>query len=121
MKYDFRVGDYVEDVTGRTGYINSICQCKGCEARGFYEPHVIYTDGDGDYITAYEYAKGFPGYKRIGQYAFAQAVQVPQSVQVPKIDKLIYADETAILWKLNELVDAVNELRAAQKGETSCL
>lgn len=112
MKYDFRVGDYVEDVTGRTGYINSICQCRGCEARGFYEPHVIYTDGDTDYITAYEYQKGFPDYKRIGQYEFTK------KAQVAKIDKLAYAEETAMLWKLNELVDAVNELRAAQKGET---
>lgn len=112
MKYDFRVGDYVEDVTGRTGYINSICQCRGCGARGFYEPHVIYTDGDGDYITAYEYQKGFPDYKRIGQYEFTK------KAQVAKIGKLAYAEETAMLWKLNELVDAVNELRAAQKGET---
>lgn len=118
MKYDFRVGDYVEDATGRVGYIQSICQCEQCKARGFYEPFVLYTDGDGDYITAYEYEKGFPGYKRIGQYAFAKAVQVPQSVQVPKIDKLIYADETAILWKLNELVDAVNELRMRDAKES---
>ena len=35
MKYDFRVGDYVEDVTGRVGYIQSICQCEQCKARGF--------------------------------------------------------------------------------------
>nr|DAV42009.1 MAG TPA: hypothetical protein [Caudoviricetes sp.] len=118
MKYDFRVGDYVEDVTGRVGYIQSICQCEQCKARGFYEPFVLYTDGNGDYITAYEYEKGFPGYKRIGQYTFAQAVQVPQSVQVPKIDKLIYTDETAILWKLNELVDAVNELRMRDAKES---
>lgn len=110
MKYEFHVGDYVEDVTGRTGYINSICQCRDCGARGFYEPHVIYTDGDSDYITAYEYKKGFPGYKRIGQYEFTQ------KAQVTKIGKLAYAEETAMLWKLNELVDAVNDLRAAQKG-----
>ena len=112
MKYDFRVGDYVEDAAGRVGYIQSICQCEQCKARGFYEPFVLYTDGDGDYITAYEYEKGFPGYKRIGQYTFAQ------SVQVSKIDKLIYADETAILWKLNELVDAVNELRMRDAKES---
>ncbi len=118
MKYDFRVGDYVEDVTGRVGYIQSICQCEQCKARGFYEPFVLYTDGNSDCITVYEYAKGFPGYKRIGQYTFAQAVQVPKSVQVPKIDKLIYTDETAILWKLNELVDAVNELRMRDAKES---
>lgn len=72
MKYEFHVGDYVEDVTGRIGYINSICQCEYCKARGFYEPRIIYTDGDKDYITAYEYEQGFPYYKRIGQYDFTK-------------------------------------------------
>nr|DAG62555.1 MAG TPA: hypothetical protein [Caudoviricetes sp.] len=110
MKYEFRVGDYVEDVTGRTGYINSICQCRDCVARGFCEPHVIYTDGDGDYITAYEYQKGFPGYKRIGQYDF------PKTDRTKTIAELTYFDETAMLWTINELVRAVNELRAAQNG-----
>jgi hypothetical protein len=59
MKYDFRVGDYVEDVTGRVGYIQSICQCEQCKARGFYEPFVLYTDGNGDYITVTSMRKGF--------------------------------------------------------------
>ena len=68
MKYEFHVGDYVEDVTGRIGYINSICQCKRCKERGFYEPHVMYNNRDCDYITAHECEKGLPSYKRIGQY-----------------------------------------------------
>lgn len=118
MKYKFRIGDYVEDVTGRVGYIQSICQCEQCKVRGFYEPFVLYTDGNSDYITAYEYENGFPGYKRIGQYAFAQAVQSSKAAQVPKIAKLIYTGETAILWKLNELVDAVNELRMRDAKES---
>ena len=112
MKYEFHVGDYVEDVTGRIGYINSICQCKHCEERGFYEPHVIYNNGDCDYITVYECEKGFPSYKRIGQYEFTQ------KAQVAKIGKLAYAEEAAMLWKLNELVDAVNELRMRNAKES---
>ena len=110
MKYEFRVGDYVEDVTGRTGYINSICQCKHCKERGFYEPHVMYNNGDTDYITAYECEQGFPDYKRIGQYEFTK------TVRTKTIAELTYFDETAMLWKINELVRAVNELRAAQNG-----
>lgn len=115
MKYEFHVGDYVEDATGRVGYIQSICQCEQCKARGFYEPFVLYTDGNGDYITAYEYEKGFPGYNRIGQYDFTKKDE-------GKIEPL--ACETAsdysneqLRKKINELVDAVNELRAGCKGE----
>lgn len=71
MKYEFHVGDYVEDITGRIGYINSICHCKYCKERGFYEPLIMYNNGDTDYITAYEYDKGLLNYNRIGQYDFA--------------------------------------------------
>lgn len=118
MKYEFHVGDYVEDVTGRIGYINSICQCKDCKARGFYEPRVTYTDGDNDYITAYEYEQGFPYYKRIGHYDFTKKDE-------GKIEPLVkswiledangkgeyHFDSREIIKKINELVDVVNELR----------
>lgn len=116
MKYDFRVGDYVEDVTGRVGYIQSICQCEQCKARGFYEPFVLYTDGNSDCITVYEYEKGFPGYKRIGQYDFTKEDK-------DEIEPLIYNntpdwDDSLILDKINELVDAVNELRMRDAKES---
>lgn len=122
MKYDFRVGDYVEDVTGRVGYIQSICQCEQCKARGFYEPFVLYTDGNSDYITAYEYENGFPGYKRIGQYDFTEKDE-------GKIEPLDYTERTlretssgailrAYMKKINEIVDAVNELRMRNAKES---
>lgn len=122
MKYDFRVGDYVEDVTGRVGYIQSICQCEQCKARGFYEPFVLYTDGNSDYITAYEYENGFPGYKRIGQYDFTEKDE-------SKIEPLDYTERTlcetssgailrSYMKKINELVDAVNELRMRDAKES---
>ena len=122
MKYDFRVGDYVEDVTGRVGYIQSICQCEQCKARGFYEPFVLYTDGNSDCITVYEYENGFPGYKRIGQYDFTEK-------DAGKIEPLDYTERTlretssgailrAYMKKINELVDAVNELRMRDAKES---
>lgn len=120
MKYDFRVGDYVEDVAGRVGYIQSICQCEQCKARGFYEPFVLYTDGNSDYITAYEHENGFPGYKRIGQYDFTKKAEDKDD---DKIEPL--ACETAsdysnekLRKKINELVDAVNELRMRDAKES---
>lgn len=126
MKYEFHVGDYVEDVTGRVGYIQSICQCEQCKACGFYEPFVLYKDGDGDYITAYKYEKGFPGYKRIGQYDFTKKAEDKDD---DKIEPLDYAqrfmrgstiDTTFISYmkKINELVDAVNELRMRDAKES---
>lgn len=120
MKYDFRVGDYVEDVTGRVGYIQSICQCEQCKARGFYEPFILYKDGNSDCITVYEYEKGFPGYKRIGQYDFTKKAEDKDN---DKIEPL--ACETAsdysnekLRKKINELVDAVNELRMRDEKES---
>ncbi len=133
MKYEFHVGDYVEDVTGRVGYIQSICQCEQCKARGFYEPFVLYTDGNSDCITVYEYEKGFQGYKRIGQYAFAKkdegkieplCEEYTKSFPLHKTARGVNSSEWrsidigAVGKKINELVDAVNELRMRDAKES---
>lgn len=109
MKYEFHVGDYVEDITGRIGYIHSFCNCKDCRERGFYEPYIIYNNGDCDYLTAYEYEQGFPNHKRIGQYDFTKKDD-------NKIEPLTceiasdYSNEK-LRKKINELVEAVNLLK----------
>lgn len=133
MKYEFHIGDYVEDATGRVGYIQSICQCEQCKARGFYEPFVLYTDGNGDYITAYEYEKGFPGYKRIGQYDFTKKAEdkiEPLAEEYIKSFPICKTTTTGndsewrsidigvVGKKINELVDAVNELRMRDAKES---
>lgn len=125
MKYEFHVGDYVEDVTGRVGYIQSICQCEQCKARGFYEPFVLYTDGNSDCITVYEYEKGFPGYKRIGQYDFTKKDECKiepliKSWTLEDVDSKgeYYLDSREIIKKINELVDSVNELRMRDAKES---
>jgi hypothetical protein len=130
MKYKFRVGDYVEDVTGRIGYISSFCKCKFCKERGFYEPHVVYNNGDFDYITVYEYKKGFPSYKRIGQYDFTKKAEdkdddkieplceeYTKSFPICEVTNMGYTSECysfdlgVVGKKINELIEAVNELR----------
>lgn len=137
MKYDFRVGDYVEDATGRVGYIQSICQCEQCKVRGFYEPFVLYTDGNSDCITVYEYEKGFPGYKRIGQYDFTKKAEDKDKDKIePLAEEYIKSfpickttttgndsewrsiDIGVVGKKINELVDAVNELRMRDAKES---
>ena len=121
MKYKFRVGDYVEDVTGRIGYISSFCKCKFCKERGFYEPHVVYNNGDFDYITVYEYKKGFPSYKRIGQYDFTKKAEDKNENKIEPLVKSrlletvdgedkCYFDSREVIGKINELVEAVNRL-----------
>ena len=129
MKYKFHVGDYVEDVTGRTGYISSFCKCKFCKERGFYEPHVMYSNGDCDYITVYEYEKGFPSYKRIGQYEFTEkndnkieplCEEYTKSFPICEVTNMGYTSECysfdlgVVGKKINELIKAVNRLE--EKG-----
>lgn len=112
-------GDYVETVDGRVGYIKGICRCEKCKERGFYEPTVHFTDGEEDCITKYEAENGFKGYKRIGRWVNEKAVvQKPEkifhcgSVWKSENGTMGYAPDTRVMQaKINELVDAVNELK----------
>lgn len=131
MKYEFHVGDYVEDVTGRIGYICSFCKCNFCKKRGFYEPHVMYSNGDCDYITVYEYEKGFPSYKRIGQYEFTEKndnkieplrEEYTKSFPICEVTNMGYTSECysfdlgVVGKKINELIEAVNRLKEKVDG-----
>lgn len=114
-----REGDFVETVDGRVGYIKSICLCEKCRERGFYEPIVHFTDGEEDCITKYEAENGFKGYKRIGRWENEKAiVKKPKdifhcgSVWKSENGTMRYVPDTQVMQdKINELVDAVNELR----------
>lgn len=122
---NLREGDYVETVAGRVGYIKDICRCEECMRRGFYEPTVHFTDGEEDAITKYEAENGFKGYKRIGRWENADELQNEKKLK--EIERLKEVAEGNVWnersggWlyvqqnKINELVDAVNELR---KGRT---
>lgn len=106
MNYEFHVGDYVETNDGAIGYISSV------RATG----DVLWmctSDGHG-YHAGQEYGimhnVDFPYlYNRIGQYTF--------TYQDKKLKKLtsygwnmgVSGDD--LISKINELVDAVNELR----------
>ena len=71
MEYDFQVGDVVVTSIGETGYIDSICDCGRCKARGFYEPQVRLTEGVYDiYITDNDKNNGFSNFYKIGKYVF---------------------------------------------------
>ena len=122
MNYEFHVGDYVEDVDGRVGYISEICTCEKCRERGWYEPNIKYTNGTEDYISNYD-VDGIPDfYKRIGAYDFTKK-EKKKIEPISDCNKHIFANAIKpnnqlvrtvsddILNKVNELVDVVNELR----------
>lgn len=67
----FKVGDQVITDDGRTGVIESICDCDRCKKRGFYEPNVKTTIGNGRiWITDKDKENGFRGFYQIGDRVF---------------------------------------------------
>ena len=125
MPGNLHEGDYVETADGRVGYVKGICRCEKCRERGFYEPIVHFTDGEEDCITKYEAENGFKGYKRIGRWE--NEVEWQNEPKPKEIERLKEVAEKN-LWnersggwlyvqqrKINELVDAVNELRKEMK------
>ena len=79
-KYDFHVGDYVEDIDGNVGYIDFICDCDKCKERGFNEPRIHYTSGEIDYITVYQLEHLDKLYRRIGKYEFTKKTPIIESI-----------------------------------------
>ena len=97
MKYEFHVGDYVETKGGAIGYISN--------DKELWWQCANKADG---YDVGFEYnligiEDGF--YKRIGKYDFTKH-------ENPKeIERLNNCNWNSTAAKINELVDAVNELR----------
>ena len=79
-KYDFHVGDYVEDIDGNVGYIDFICDCDKCKERKFDEPRIRYTSGETDYITVSQLEHLDKLYRRIGKYEFAKKAHIVKSI-----------------------------------------
>lgn len=129
MKYEFHVGDYVETVDGRVGYITDICKCSMCKKRGWYEPTIKYNDNrETDFISPYEVERIPKTYIRIGKYDFTKSEQPKEIKKLPdgygdgyvlykgmtEVDGSVdngWVSIGALSNKINELVDAVNELR----------
>lgn len=93
LKYDFRVGDYVEDVDGNVGYIDFICDCDKCKERGFNEPRIHYTSGETDYITVYELEHLDKLYRRIGKYEFVKKDPIIKTIDSITVNGTTDEDE----------------------------
>lgn len=99
MKYEFHVGDYVETKGGATGYVS--------DDKELWWRCTNKSDG---YEVGFDYnIIGIENgnYNRIGQYDFTK----------PEVKKIEYFEYNhlfsgeLITAKINELVDAMNELR----------
>lgn len=110
MNYEFHVGDYVETVDGTIGYISYVLATGDAW-------WVCVSDGHG-YYAGKEYSifcnmNLSCYYKRIGKYDFIKS-------ELKQIEKLTYAESyingyqvltgRKLIDKINELVDAANEL-----------
>ena len=69
--YEFHIGDEVITTEGVKGEITSICDCKYCEERGFYEPFWKNEyDKWEDCISVHDATYGFSRFYKIGKYRF---------------------------------------------------
>lgn len=101
MKYKFHVGDYVEMKDGRYGYITEI-------HRSTFQFHLIGLDPKlvvMQYPLYDSYSLYGNNFNRIGQYDFTK----PENPK--EIEQLNNCNWNSTAAKINELVDAVNELR----------
>lgn len=105
MNYEFHVGDYVKTRAGFIGYIDGINDLEDDNIA----VRVCYNDGDSGYFRVDD-LNITNNFLRIGAYDFTKK-------EKKKIELLEYNgspdwDDSLLLDKINELVDAVNELRS---------
>ena len=144
MKYEFHVGDYVETKDGRVGYLTGISQywSKSCNCWGI---NLICKVRKGETETEFNIdiaqSSIWRYFKRIGNIGECDSVKIKQSKEIERLpDDLparfelpngkamfmkTYTDSKdfveasysrELINKINELVDAVNELKESEKN-----
>lgn len=127
MKYEFHVGDYVEDNYGKVGYINSVKYIKSNKGV-FYDIEIVYYNADIVGVFHGDQSLIQYHFNRIGQYDFTKKNKVEPllinknvslycgngKTNSPSDYKKVFEQNELndkVIDKINELVDAVNELR----------
>ena len=105
MKYEFHVGDYVETKDGQIGYISTFIH----NFDGGNTIFVNYRDGR---TQGYKFYKDelLRYFNRIGQYDFTKKDEGKIEF-IDGVDTTNPIDSPFIIDKINELIEAVNELR----------
>ena len=143
MKYEFHVGDYVETKDGRVGYLTGIsqywsksCNCWGINLIGKVRKGETETEFNIDIAQSSVWRY----FKRIGNIGECDSVKIKQPKEIERLpDDLLarfelpagksmimktYTDSECFVEashsrelsnKINELVNAVNELRGGQE------
>ena len=104
----FKVGDEVITADGRTGVIDSVCECERCKERGFYEPSVRLKSGAYDiYITNLDKENGFANFYLIGKKVFGNIdiKSVEDDIERKKATIRLAEKELSSLWEQNILLD----------------
>lgn len=106
MKYEFHVGDYVETKDGVVGYIINV----SIEDKwGALLLDIQYPGGVGYNIITMDDLPYF--FARIGQYDFTKTEQSKEIDGLMPNGWCMGVGGDDLITKINELVDAVNELR----------
>lgn len=127
MNYEFHVGDYVETVDGRIGYIDGIYTLT--DSISWICIHAKSNDQLGAYSQTFTpQSRVEAHFLRIGAYDFTKK-EKKKIEPISDCNKHIFANAIKsdnqlvrtvsddILNKINELVDAVNELRDKENDE----
>ena len=104
MKYELHVADYVEDNYGKVGYINSVKYTKSNKGV-FYDIEIVYYNADIVGVFHGDQSLIQDNFNRVGNYDFTK----PENPK--EIERLHNCNWNSTAAKINELVDAVNELR----------
>ena len=110
MNYEFHVGDYVENNYGKVGYITSVKYTKS-NKDVFYDIEIVYYNADivgvyhGDQSLIQDH------FNRIGQYDFTKTEQSKEIDRLMPNGWCMGVSGDNLITKINELVDAVNELK----------
>lgn len=100
MKYEFHVGDYVETVGGFIGWISAIRD----------NEYIIVVDKNNN-TCGYYMPQESHYFNRIGQYDFTKTGQLKEIGRLTPNGWCMGVSGDNLITKINELVDAVNEMR----------
>ena len=105
MEYNFHVGDYVETVGDFIGWVSYVSQ-----------NYITIKSNEGIISGPWRIPDELYHFNRIGRYDFTKMDEGKiEEIDIKKIGRVFIGRETAIIDtisnKINELVEAVNELR----------
>lgn len=124
MKYEFRIGDYFEN---RTGLCGCVIRVDFLYDQDVFKKYLITVEFGNEGTISYAFTddEAKQKFKRIGQYDFTKKDEgkiapLIKSWTLEDVDSKgeYYLDSREIIKKINELVDAVNELRMRNAKES---